>query len=151
VALAKMQLAKAAGFDTIRITAIWEPGQSAVRPISFKRSSRSQPQATSWHSRRRHGVMNFEAGRRPDATSRSQFARFAADMVKRVRHPESRGERANRTATGSRSSGRTARMPPRPVRAAARRDLRRHEAADKGVFIIGGSVSPAGTTARHRP
>src|SRR5207249_10697124 len=30
VAMAKMQLAKAAGFDTIRITAIWEPGQSAV-------------------------------------------------------------------------------------------------------------------------
>ena len=26
VAMAKMQLAKAAGFDTIRITAIWEPG-----------------------------------------------------------------------------------------------------------------------------
>ena len=30
VAMAKMQLAKAAGFDTIRITAIWEPGQTAV-------------------------------------------------------------------------------------------------------------------------
>ena len=30
VAMAKMQLAKAAGFDTIRITAVWEPGETAV-------------------------------------------------------------------------------------------------------------------------
>ena len=30
VAMAKMELAKAAGFDTIRITAIWAPGQRAV-------------------------------------------------------------------------------------------------------------------------
>src|SRR5436190_15025867 len=30
VAQAKMELAKAAGFDTIRITAVWAPGQSAV-------------------------------------------------------------------------------------------------------------------------
>src|SRR4029453_876471 len=30
VAMAKMQLAKAAGFDTIRVTAVWAPGQSVV-------------------------------------------------------------------------------------------------------------------------
>ena len=30
VAMTKMELAKAAGFDTIRITALWAPGQSAV-------------------------------------------------------------------------------------------------------------------------
>ena len=30
VATAKLELAKAAGFDTIRVTAIWKPGDSTV-------------------------------------------------------------------------------------------------------------------------
>jgi hypothetical protein len=32
VARAKMDLAKAAGFNAIRVTAIWAPGQTAVPP-----------------------------------------------------------------------------------------------------------------------
>ena len=37
VAMTKMELAKAAGFDTIRITAIWAPGQSAVPNLATSR------------------------------------------------------------------------------------------------------------------
>ena len=32
IARAKMDLAKAAGFDAIRVTAVWVPGESAVPP-----------------------------------------------------------------------------------------------------------------------
>jgi len=85
VALAKMQLAKAAGFDTIRITAIWEPGQSAV-PADQLQALQSIAAAGDFLGIRVVAtVMNFGSRTTPlTATSRSQFARFAADMVKRV-------------------------------------------------------------------
>jgi hypothetical protein len=85
VAMAKMQLAKAAGFDTIRITAIWEPGQAAV-PAGQLSALQSIAAAGDFLGIRVVAtVMNFGSRTTPfTATARTQFARFAADMVRRV-------------------------------------------------------------------
>jgi len=85
VAMAKMQLAKAAGFDTIRITAIWEPGQAAV-PAGQLRAVQSIAAAGDFLGIRVIAtIMNFGNHTTPlTAAARSQFARFAADLVTRV-------------------------------------------------------------------
>src|SRR5947199_43859 len=84
-AVARMQLAKAAGFDTIRITAIWEPGQSAV-PAGQLAALQAIAAAGDFLSIRViTTVMNFGSRTTPlTAASRTQFARFAADLVKKV-------------------------------------------------------------------
>ena len=85
VAMAKMQFAKAAGFDTIRITAVWEPGQSAV-PADQLLSLQAIADAGAFLDMRVVAtVMNFGSRTTPlTAASRTQFARFAADIVRRV-------------------------------------------------------------------
>jgi hypothetical protein len=148
VALAKMQLAKAAGFDTIRITAIWEPGQSAV-PADQLQALQSIAAAGDFLGIRVVAtVMNFGSRTTPlTAASRTQFARFAADMVKRV--PGIReyivGNEPNLNRYWLPQFG------PNGEDAAATayvqllaRTYDAMKAVDKAVFIIGGSVSPRG-------
>ena len=148
VAMAKMELAKAAGFDTIRITAVWEPGQSAV-PAGQLQALQSIAAAGDFLGIRVVAtVMNVGSRATPlTATSRTQFARFAADMVKRV--PSIReyivGNEPNLNRYWLPQFG------PNGEDAAATayvqllaRTYDAMKAADKGVFIIGGSVSPRG-------
>ncbi|MDX6436514.1 MAG: hypothetical protein QOK34_1348, partial [Gaiellaceae bacterium] len=85
VAMAKMELAKAAGFDTIRVTAVWSPGQSAV-PADQLQALQSIAAAGDFLGIHIVAtVMNFGSKTTPlTLTARVQFARFAADLVKRV-------------------------------------------------------------------
>jgi hypothetical protein len=85
VARAKMDLAKAAGFSAIRVSAVWSPGQSAVPPDQLAALKAASAAAafdgiTMWAS-----VMPYGSRTTPlTATARKQFASFAADVAKRV-------------------------------------------------------------------
>ena len=148
VAMAKMQLAKAAGFDTIRITAIWEPGQSAVPAGQLAALQAIAAAGDFLGIRVVTTVMNFGSRTTPlTAAARTQFARFAADIVRRV--PSIReyivGNEPNLNRYWLPQFG------PNGEDAAATayvqllaRTYDAMKAADKGVFIIGGSVSPRG-------
>jgi hypothetical protein len=85
VARAKMDLAKAAGFDAIRVTAIWTPGESAVPPDQLQALQSVAAAAafdgiTIWTT-----VMPYGSRTTPlTQVARRQFASFAADLTRRV-------------------------------------------------------------------
>ena len=148
VAMAKMQLAKAAGFDTIRITAIWEPGQSAV-PAGQVQALQSIAAAGDFLGIRVIAtIMNFGSRTTPlTASSRTQFARFAADLVRRVSGIREYivGNEPNLNRYWLPQFGPNG----EDVAATAyvqllARTYDAMKAVDKGVFINGGSVSPRG-------
>src|SRR5919205_408831 len=85
VAMAKMQLAKAAGFDTIRVTALWTPGLTSVPPDQLEALQSIAGAAVFLDIRIVATVMPTGSRVTPlTATARTQFARFAADLVRRV-------------------------------------------------------------------
>jgi hypothetical protein len=85
VALAKMELAKTAGFDTIRITAIWEPGESAVPRGQLDALKSIADAGEALGVRVITTIMPFGSRTTPlTAAARTQFARFSADLVRRV-------------------------------------------------------------------
>src|SRR4029079_3693791 len=146
--MAKMQLAKAAGFDTIRVTAIWEPGLSAVPGDQLAALQSIAAAGDFLGIRVVAAVMNFGRKTTPlTAAARTQFARFAADLVRRV--PSIReyivGNEPNLNRYWLPQCG------PNAEDAAATayvqllaRTYDAMKAADKRVFVIGGSVSPRG-------
>jgi hypothetical protein len=148
VAMAKMELAKAAGFDTIRVTAVWSPGQRAV-PADQLQALQSIAAAGDFLGIHVVAtVMNFGSKTTPlTLAARVQFARFAADLVKRV--PSIReyivGNEPNLnrywlpqfTPDGSDAAA-TA------YTQLLARTYDTMKAADRGVFIIGGSLAPRG-------
>lgn len=148
VAMAKLQLAKAAGFDTIRITAIWAPGQSAVPQDQLQALQSIAAAGVFLDVRIVATVMNFGSKTTPlTAAARTQFGRFAADMVKRV--PTIReyiiGNEPNLNRYWLPQFG------PKGEDVAASsyvqllaRTYDLMKAADPNVFINGGSVSPRG-------
>ncbi len=139
VAMAKMQLAKAAGFDTIRITAIWEPLQ-ALQSIAAAGDFLGIRVITT--------VMNFGSHTTPlTATARSQFARFAANLVTRVptireyivaNEPNLNRYWLPQFGPNGEDVAATA-----YVQLLAR-TYDAMKAADRGVFINGGSLAPRG-------
>jgi hypothetical protein len=148
VAMAKMQLAKAAGFDTIRITAIWKPGESTV-PADELAALQSIGAAGEFLDIRIVAtIMNFGSSTTPlTATARTEFARFAADLVRQV--PGIReyiiGNEPNLNRYWLPQFGSAG----EDVAAAAyvqllARTYDAMKAVDKGVFVNGGSVSPRG-------
>jgi len=148
VAMAKMQLAKAAGFDTIRISAIWEPGQTAVPADQLAALQAISAAGDFLGIRIVATVMNFGSKTTPlTAVARSQFARFAADIVNRV--PGIReyivGNEPNLNRYWLPQFG------PNGEDAAATaytlllaRTYDAMKAADRNVFINGGSLAPRG-------
>ena len=85
VAMAKMELAKAAGFDTIRITAIWAPGQSAVPHDQLQGLQSIAAAGLFLNVRVVVTVMPFGSRTTPlTAAARTQFARFSADIARRI-------------------------------------------------------------------
>ena len=148
VAMAKMQLAKAAGFDTIRITAIWSPGQSAV-PRDQLEALKSEAAAGDFFGIRLVAtIMPFGSRTTPlTATARTQFARFAADLVRRI--PTIReyiiGNEPNLNRYWLPQFGPNGEdvAAPAYVRLLAR-TYDAMKAVDPTVFIDGGSVSPRG-------
>jgi hypothetical protein len=85
VAMSKMQLAKAAGFDTIRITADWSQGLSTVPPGQLLAIKSIAAAGVFLNMRIIATVMPVGSRATPlTATARTQFARFAADLVRQV-------------------------------------------------------------------
>jgi hypothetical protein len=148
VAMSKMELAKAAGFDTIRITAIWSPGQSAVPQDQLQALQSIAAAGMFLDIRIVTTVMPFGSRATPlTAAARTQFARFSADLVRRV--PTIReyiiGNEPNLNRYWLPQFGPNGEdvAAPAYVQLLARTyDLMK--AADRRVFIIGGSVSPRG-------
>jgi hypothetical protein len=148
VAMTKMELAKAAGFDTIRITAIWAPGQSAVPKGELDALSSIAAAGDFLNIRIVATIMNLGNRTTPlTATARTRFARFSADLVRRV--PSIReyiiGNEPNLNRYwlpqfGSKGEDVAA---PAYVELLAR-TYDAMKAADKGVFINGGSLAPRG-------
>jgi hypothetical protein len=148
VAMTKMQLAKAAGFDTIRISANWSPGQSAVPPDQLRALQSIAAAGVFLDIRIVATVMPFGSRATPlTAAARNQFARFAADLVRRV--PTIReyivGNEPNLNRYWLPQFG------PNGEDVAATgyvqllaRTYDLMKAADPKVFINGGSVSPRG-------
>jgi hypothetical protein len=148
VAMAKMELAKAAGFDTIRITAIWAPGQSAV-PADQLRALQSIAAAGMFLNVRIVAtIMPFGSKTTPlTATARRQFARFSADMVRRI--PSIREYIVGNEPNLNRywmpqfgPKGEDLAAPAYVKLLAETYDAMK--AVDSKVFINGGSVSPRG-------
>jgi hypothetical protein len=148
VATSKLQLAKAAGFDTIRVTAVWRRGDSVV-PADQLTALQSIASAGDGQGIRIVAtIMNFGSSTTPlTAVDRTQFARFAANLVRRV--PEIReyiiGNEPNLNRYWLPQFGPTG----EDVAATAyvqllARTYDAMKAADKRVFINGGSVSPRG-------
>jgi hypothetical protein len=148
VAMAKMQLAKAAGFDTIRVSAIWAPGQSAVPPDQLSALQAIAAAGTFLDIRVVASIMNFGSRTTPlTATARTQFARFSADLVRRV--PLIReyivGNEPNLNRFWMPQFGPNG----EDVAATAYTQLLARtydamKAVDKAVFINGGSLAPRG-------
>jgi hypothetical protein len=148
VATAKLELAKAAGFDTIRITAIWRPGDSAVPPDQLEALQSIAAAGMFENVRIEATVMPFGSSTTPlSVKARTQFARFAADLVRRV--PTIReyiiGNEPNLNRYWLPQFGPNGEdvAAPAYVQLLAR-TYDAMKAADKDVFIIGGSVSPRG-------
>jgi hypothetical protein len=148
VAMAKMQLAKAAGFDTLRITVIWEPGQRAVPNDQLQALHSIAAAGIFLDIRVVATVMPFGSRTTPlTATARSQFARFSADLVRRV--PTIReyiiGNEPNLNRYWLPQFGADGEdvAAPAYVRLLAQ-TYDAMKSADKGIFINGGSVSPRG-------
>jgi hypothetical protein len=148
VAMTKMQLAKAAGFDTIRISVNWSPGQSAVPPDQLRALQSIAAAGVFLDIRIVATVMPFGSRATPlTAAARNQFARFAADLVRKV--PTIReyivGNEPNLNRYWLPQFGPNG----EDVAAAAYVQLLARtydlmKAADPNVFINGGSVSPRG-------
>jgi hypothetical protein len=148
VAMAKMQLAKAAGFDTIRVTANWSPGQTAVPADQLQALQSIAAAGMFLDIRIVATVMPFGSRATPlTAAARTQFARFAANLVRKV--PTIReyivGNEPNLNRYWLPQFGPSG----EDVAAAAYVQLLARtydlmKAADPNVFINGGSVSPRG-------
>jgi hypothetical protein len=148
VAMAKMELAKAAGFDTIRITAIWAPGQSAVDPGQLQALQSIAAAGIFLDIKVVATVMNFGSRTTPlSATARTQFARFATDIVRRV--PTIREYIIGNEPNLNRywmpqfgPNGENVAAPSYVRMLAVTYDMMKR--ADPGVFINGGSLAPRG-------
>jgi hypothetical protein len=148
VAMAKMELAKAAGFDTIRITVIWAPGQSTVPRNELAAVQSIAAAGVFLDIRIVATVMNFGSRTTPlSATARRQFARFSADLVRRV--PSIReyiiGNEPNLNRYWLPQFGPNGENVAAPayVRLLAQ-TYDAMKAVDQNAFILGGSVSPRG-------
>ncbi len=148
VAMAKMELAKAAGFDTIRVTAIWTPGDTSVPKDELAALKASAAAGTFLGIRIIATVMPFGSRTAPlTAAGRNQFARYTADLVRQV--PTIReyivGNEPNLNRYWMPQFGPNGEdlAAPAYVQLLAR-TYDAIKAVDKGVFVLGGSVSPRG-------
>jgi hypothetical protein len=148
VAMAKLQLAKAAGFDTIRITAIWSAGQTTVPEDQLQALKSIAAAAMFLDIRIVATVMPYGSRVTPlTASARNQFASFSADLVREV--PTIReyiiGNEPNLNRYWLPQFGANG----EDVAAASyvrllARTYDAMKAVDPKVFINGGSVSPRG-------
>jgi Cellulase (glycosyl hydrolase family 5) len=149
VARAKMELAKAAGFNAIRITAIWAPGESKVDATQLAELQAAASAAVFDGIQVTVTVMPFGSKTTPlTTTARKQFASFAADLVKQVPliHSLIVGNEPNINRYWLPQFGPNG----EDVAATSYEQLLAQtydaiKAVDKKAFVIGGSVSPHGS------
>jgi len=148
VAMSKLELAKAAGFDTIRISASWSPGQNAVPQDQLQAIQSVAAAGLFLDIRIIATVMPYGSKATPlTATARTQFARFAADLVRRV--PTIREYIVGNEPNLNRywlpqfgPNGEDVAAPAYVQLLAKTYDAMK--AVDRNIFIDGGSVSPRG-------
>ena len=147
VAAAKMELAKNAGFQAIRVTALWKPGMSEL-PLDQLEALRSVAGAADFNGMKIVAtVMPVGSSVTPlTAVARSEFASFAADVVARTTIREvivGNEPNLNRywmPQFGSKGQDVAA---PAYVRLLAQA-YDAIKQADPTTFVLGGSVSPRG-------
>ena len=148
VARTKMELAKAAGFDTIRTTAVWSPGQAAVPRATLQALQAIAASGVFLNIKIVATIMPFGNRATPlTAAARTQFARYSADLVRRI--PSIRewiiGNEPNLNRYWLPQFGPNGEdvAAPAYVKLLAQ-TYDAMKAVDKRVFIDGGSVSPRG-------
>ncbi len=148
VAMAKMDLAKAAGFDTIRVTAIWAPGEAAA-PQDQRRALQAAAAAALFDRIKLVVTIMPYGSRTTPLTAKAQrdFARFSADVVRRLPtvHEYIVGNEPNLNRYWLPQFGPDG----TDVAATSYESLlaRSYDAikgVDKRTFVMGGSVSPRG-------
>jgi len=148
VAMSKLQLAKAAGFDTIRVTANWSTGLSTVPPDQLQAIQSIAAAGVFLDIRIVATVAPVGSRATPlTASARTDFAHFAADLVRRV--PTIReyiiGNEPNLNRYWLPQFGPIGEdvAAPAYVQLLAR-TYDAMKAVDPNVFIDGGSISPRG-------
>ena len=148
VARMKMELAKTAGFDTIRTTAVWSPGQSAVPRATLQALQAIAATGVFLNIKIVATIMPFGSRATPlTAAARTQFARYSADLVRRI--PSMREWIIGNEPNLNRywlpqfgPNGEDVAAPAYVKLLAQTYDAMKR--VDKRVFIDGGSVSPRG-------
>jgi hypothetical protein len=156
VATAKLELARDAGFEAIRITAIWTPGLSEL-PLDQLEALRSIAAAGDFNGIKIvTTVMPYGSSVTPlTATARREFASFAADIVERTTIREVIvGNEPNLNRYWLPQFGRNGKDVAAPAyEALLAQTYDAIKAVDPTTFVIGGSVSPRGqddaTAPRH--
>ena len=147
VAAAKLELARDAGFEAIRVTALWKPGLSELPPDQLE-ALRSIAAAGDFNGIKIVvTVMPFGSSVTPlTARDRSDFASFAADVVRRTTIREVIvGNEPNLNRYWMPQFGRNGKdvAAPAYVRLLAQTYDAIKE-VDPTTFLLGGSVSPRG-------
>ena len=154
VAAAKMELAHDAGFQAIRVTALWKPGMDEL-PLDQLEALRSAAAAADFYGMKIVAtVMPIGSSVTPlTAAARSEFARFAADVVNRTTIRE--------VIVGNEPNLNRYWLPqfgPKGQDVAAiaytRLLAQTYDAlkrADPTTFVLGGSVSPRGSDRPELP
>ena len=147
VASAKLELARAAGFEAIRVTAIWKPGLSEL-PLDQLEALRSIAASGDFNGIKVVvTVMPLGSSVTPlTAAARSDFASFAADVVQRTTIREIIvGNEPNLNRYWLPQFGPTGEDVAAPAYVALlARAYDAIKAADPTTFVLGGSVSPRG-------
>ena len=148
-ALMKLDLARAAGFDAIRVTSIWTPGQSALDPGEAETLRVTSAAAAVDGISIYATIMPFGSRTTPlTATARRQFALYAADAVRQA--PLIRTVIVGNEPNVNRywlpqytARGTDAAAP--AYEALLARSYDAIKAVDPNEFVVGGSVSPHGS------
>jgi hypothetical protein len=147
VAAEKMELAGQAGFEAVRVTATWKSGLTAL-PLDQLEALRSVAAAGDFNGIKIVvTVMPFGSSTTPlTATARSQFASFAADVVRRTTiHEVIVGNEPNLNRYWLPQFGRRGQDVAAPAyEALLAQAYDAIKAVDPKTFVLGGSVSPRG-------
>ena len=148
VATAKMDLARDAGFEAIRVTALWRPGLSELPPDQLE-ALRSIAAAGDFNGIKIVvTVMPFGSSVTPlTAAARTEFASFAADVVARTTIREVIvGNEPNLNRYWMPQFGRRGEDVAAPAYVALlAQTYDAIKAVDPETFVLGGSVSPRGS------
>jgi hypothetical protein len=147
VAGAKLELAQAAGFQSIRVTAIWTPGLSGVPPDQLEALRSVAAAGVFYGIKIVATVMPFGSSVTPlTPKARAEFASFAADLVNSTTIREVIvGNEPNLNRYWMPQFGRNGEDVAAPAYVAMLAEAYDAiKAVDPTTFVLGGSVSPRG-------